>query len=93
MTAPEKKDNQQGCEITLGTVYFASELSRESVFHFSISPNPGFFLTVFSFCGWLLDMRVKRNFETQYTVTFPKPASGSELFTFLGQGRGREKNN
>lgn len=44
MTALEREVNQQGCEITLGTVYSASELSRESVFHFSMSPNPIFFL-------------------------------------------------
>ena len=93
MTAQEKEDNQQGREITLGTVSFASELSRESVFHFSISPNSGFFLTIFSFCGCLPEMQVKRNFDTQHTVTFAKPTAGFELFTFLGQGRGREKNN
>lgn len=58
MTAPKKEDNQQGCEITLGTVYFASELSRESVFHFSMSPNP---LVCFFFKQSLVFVAVARN--------------------------------
>lgn len=97
MTTLEKENNQQACEITLGTISFASEVTRKSVFHFSMSPNPFFsffiFLTNFRFSDWMLEMWVKRNFEKCYNIIFPKATSGSELLTFLGQGRGREKNN
>lgn len=95
MTALEKEHNQQGCKITLGTDFFVSGVSRKSVFHFSLSPNSGFFglfFTFYNFCGWLLEIWVKKgtwkysthlNFQNYITIC---------LVHFPGAGeRSREK--